>query len=299
MNFMTFHSVGNFILPIVEVIFFRGVGMPGLKPPTRLHMLRWAGEHRAGLGQVGQWWYCRLERDTFFIPENFRLLVTSERLDASKPHYLGVRQFLDLPRTGFVFNDGGPGVCLSQAALSALHEVLLATPNELVEYPDFQSCALATGHREDLMLAACLRQAQIFPFPTTDILGREWFSIRPLMAVSAHQPPHNSSGDTESPQAWNFWTGRGHLFLPCTQKLRQWIVEFGVSFNSFKQTSMFYETWDILNRTASDRWKSLGFTLELSGLRRKCEPLCHRRVVIMQLLLFWWFPLWVFECAQA
>ena len=112
MNFMTFHSVGNFILPTVEVIFFRGVGMPGLKPPTRLHMLRWAGEHRAGLGQVGQWWYCRLERDTFFIPENFRLLVTSERLDASKPHYLGVRQFLDLPRTGFVFNDGGPGVCL-------------------------------------------------------------------------------------------------------------------------------------------------------------------------------------------
>lgn len=252
--------------------------MPGLKPPTRLHMLRWAGEHRAGVGQVGQWWYCRLERDTFFIPENFRLLVTSERLDASKPHYLGVRQFLDLPRTGFVFNDGGPGVCLSQAALSALHEVLLATPNELVEYPDFQSCALAKGHREDLMLAACLRQAQIFPFPTTDILGREWFSIRPLMAVSAHQPPHNSSGDTESPQAWNFWTGRGHLFLPCTQKLRQWIVEFGVSFNSFKQTSMFYETWGILNRTASDRWKSLGFTLELSGLRRKCEPLCHRRV---------------------
>ena len=236
-----------------------------------LHMLRWAGEHRAQLGHgpSGQWWYCRLERDTFFIPENFRLLVTSERLDASKPYYLGVRQFLDLPRTGFVFNDGGPGVCLSQAALSALHEVLLATPNELVEHPDFQSCALAKGHREDLMLAACLRQAQIFPFPTSDILGREWFSIRPLMAVSAHQPPHSLPRDTESPQAWNFWTGRGHLFLPCAgQNLRQWIVEFCVSFNSFKQTSMFYEAWEILNQTASDRWKSFGFTLELSRLQR-------------------------------
>ena len=31
MNFMTFHSVGNFIIPTDEVIFFRGVGIP----PTR------------------------------------------------------------------------------------------------------------------------------------------------------------------------------------------------------------------------------------------------------------------------
>ena len=31
MNFMTFHSVGNVIIPTYEVIFFRGVG----QPPTR------------------------------------------------------------------------------------------------------------------------------------------------------------------------------------------------------------------------------------------------------------------------
>ena len=31
MNFMTFHSVGNVIIPTDELIFFRGVGIP----PTR------------------------------------------------------------------------------------------------------------------------------------------------------------------------------------------------------------------------------------------------------------------------
>ena len=37
MNFMTFHMlVGNVIIPIDELIFFRGVGIP----PTRYNMLR-------------------------------------------------------------------------------------------------------------------------------------------------------------------------------------------------------------------------------------------------------------------
>ena len=34
MNFMIFHSVGNFIIPTDEVIFFRGVGIP----PARISM---------------------------------------------------------------------------------------------------------------------------------------------------------------------------------------------------------------------------------------------------------------------
>lgn len=228
-----------------------------------LHMLRWTAEHRSDHSKE-QWW-CRLERDTFFIPENFRLLVVSERMDASHAHYLGVRQFLDLPRTGFVFNDGGPGICLSQRALSDLREVLVAIPNQLVDHPDFQTCVLAKGHREDLMLAACLRQINILPSAaTSDRFGREWFSIRPLTAVSAHHP---LSGSDQ--QAWNFWTGRSHLFLPCANGLNQWIVESPVSFNSFKNTSMFYEAWSVLNLKPSERWKRIGFVLELSGLRRK------------------------------
>ena len=178
-----------------------------------LHMLRWAAENKRSAAKE-QWWYCRLERDTFFIPENFRFLVVSERLDASKPQYLGVRQFLDLPRTGFVFNDGGPGICLSQRALSDLGDLLQVTP--FVERPDFQKCAFAKGHREDLMLAACLRQIQISPSPvTTDAFGKEWFSIRPLLAISAHRPPiyyrGRDSREMTDSQAWNFWTGRSQF----------------------------------------------------------------------------------------
>ena len=35
MVFMIFHSVGNFIIPTDEIIFFRGVG----QPPTRVKMV--------------------------------------------------------------------------------------------------------------------------------------------------------------------------------------------------------------------------------------------------------------------
>ena len=245
-----------------------------------LHMMRWASEQK----HSGQWWYCRLERDTFFIPENFRLLVASERLDAFEAHYLGVRQFLDLPRTGFVFNDGGPGICLSQAAVSALGEVLLAAPTAFVEHPDFQSCVLAKGHREDLMLAACLRQAHIFPSPaTTDALGREWFSIRPLTAISTHQPPTYVSGADQP--AWNFWTGRSHLFLKCIQYNGQWVVETPVSFNSFKNTSMFHEAWTILNLKPFERWKRIGFALHLSGLRKRSAAWTAWNVLLIHLHL--------------
>ncbi|CAK9069331.1 unnamed protein product [Durusdinium trenchii] len=242
-----------------------------------LHMLRWAGEHMHSTGvSTGQWWYCRLERDTFFIPENFRFLVASERLDASEPHYLGVRQFLDLPRMGLVFNDGGPGVCLSGGALWALQRVLQTMPGVLEEYPDFQRCAFATGHREDLMLAACLKEVKVFPSPvTTDVLGREWFSIRPLRGISTHHPPADPHMGDGQP-AWNFWTGRSHLFLPCIQHNRQWIVETPVSFNSFKNTSMFYEAWSLLNQPGGPNLEGIdpGFRLELSGLRRS---LLHKK----------------------
>ena len=38
--FMTFHSVGNFIIPTDEVIFFRGVGIP---PTDELIFFRGVG----------------------------------------------------------------------------------------------------------------------------------------------------------------------------------------------------------------------------------------------------------------
>ncbi|CAE8645754.1 unnamed protein product [Polarella glacialis] len=125
-----------------------------------LHMLRWAAEdHVRRHGPQEQWWFCRLERDTFFLPENFRLLVASARLDAKDAHYLGAREFTDVARVGLVFNDGGPGVCLSGGALLRLHAVLVQAPTlPGDQLPDFQSCAFAAGHREDIMLAACLRQ---------------------------------------------------------------------------------------------------------------------------------------------
>ncbi|CAE7636026.1 NSF [Symbiodinium necroappetens] len=240
-----------------------------------LHMLRWEAEHGDEhsdlMGEKGeQWWYCRLERDTFFIPENFRYFVVSERLDAAEPHYLGTRQFNDVPRFGFVYNDGGPGVCLSRRALTDLSSLLVEAPF-IDGRPTFQDCVFAVGHREDLMLAACLRQLGVLPSAlTTDAFGREWFSIRPMLGLPMHQPvqqrlfPGNESGN----EAWNFWMGRGHLYLPCFEYIRTWVVEMPVSFNSFKNVSMFTEAKSILELGPQARQKRLGYALHLSGLRR-------------------------------
>ena len=41
MNFMTCHSVGNFIIPTDELLFFRGVGIP----PTRFKTCIWIGKN--------------------------------------------------------------------------------------------------------------------------------------------------------------------------------------------------------------------------------------------------------------
>ena len=40
-----------------------------------LHMLRWAAANDESHPDREAYWFCRLERDTFFVPENFRLLV--------------------------------------------------------------------------------------------------------------------------------------------------------------------------------------------------------------------------------
>ena len=142
-----------------------------------------------------------------------------------------------------MYNDGGPGVCLSRRALEELLGLLLQVPLEHRGHPTFQDCAFAVGHREDLMLATCMRQVGVLPSTvTTDVFGREWFSIRPMLGILTHHPlTHYLPNSTRSNEAWNFWMGRAHMYLPCIEHIRVWVVETPVSFNSFKNVSMFHE----------------------------------------------------------
>jgi len=126
------------------------------------------------------------------------------------------------------------------------------------------------------MLAACLRQVGVLPSAlTTDAFGREWFSIRPMLGLPMHQPvlQHLFPGNASGNEAWNFWMGRGHLYLPCFEHIRIWVVEMPVSFNSFKNVSMFTEAKSILELDPQARQKRLGYALHLSGLRRHQDSL--------------------------
>ena len=222
------HAVYPDKVPPDRTEFHREVGAAPAKTTSNtivklLHMLLWSAEDDRGRPH----WHCRLERDTYFLPENFRLLVASLGLDAADPHYLGVREFNDVPRSGLIYNDGGPGICLSSTALDRLHAALTAAPTLPEDQPlDFEECAFALGHREDIMLAICLRLVGVHPSPlTTDARGREWFSIRPLRAIPQHGPPRWRDERGEDAFSWNFWTGRAHLFLPCWSRNPFWVVD--------------------------------------------------------------------------
>lgn len=185
-----------------------------------LHMLRSVADEVRNRQPSGakerSRWFCRLERDTYFLPRNFRHFVDRHNLSSYDPHYLGARQFFEVSRFGLVFNDGGPGVCLSEAALILLGRVLSSARWLLPgAAPDFESCTYAQGHREDLMLAVCLREAGILASSlTTDSRGRDWFGIRPLHAIPGFAPPkgwgHSMHGESmddgflEDSFAWNF-----------------------------------------------------------------------------------------------
>ena len=112
-----------------------------------------------------------MERDTFFLPENFRRLVSQKvanretgastaKLDANDAHYLGAPQFYELGLNERIWNDGGPGVCFSMTAILRMATLLFQQKRDLPvgqwdrSQAPSSSCQLYfRGHREDMMLA--------------------------------------------------------------------------------------------------------------------------------------------------
>ncbi|CAD7939692.1 unnamed protein product [Amoebophrya sp. A120] len=126
---------------------------------------------------VSQFWTCRLERDTWFFPNNVRRLVRD--LDVTDWSYnLGIAHLYELWDGRRPWNDGGPGVCLSGGALDRLAKFLWKmdhhVTNHLAHFKalpmlDSEQCQpYAKGFREDKFLNACLTEALIFP----DIFSR-------------------------------------------------------------------------------------------------------------------------------
>ncbi|CAE8594671.1 unnamed protein product [Polarella glacialis] len=136
--------------------------------------------------------------------------------------------------------------------------------------PPFQATSCPTSSPapslRDIMLAACLRQAGILPSASsTDPLGREWFSIRPLRSIPHHTPfppAQVQPGGVQRPgfegqHSWNFWAGRAHLYVQCAHVNEFWVVDTPCSFNSFKNISMFDDAWALLRLPPSERRREL------------------------------------------
>jgi len=224
-------------------------------------------------------WICRMERDSFFFPENFRKMVKD--LDARESHFLGARQFYEAGRGDRVWNDGGPGICFSMNALTQLGLFLADQKRRIPigEYdanisPGVQCQLYYKGHREDMMVAGCLGAVGIYPSDkTVDKLGREKFVIMPRELYRDYDMPRNPAlaWKNQHGRSWNYWRGRAAMnihpkcweFLEgesvgnqhcenspdgsnkcvaSTKKLQTTFSDYPVSFNSFKEVDKFEST---------------------------------------------------------
>ena len=122
-------------------------------------------------------WICRLERDSYFLPANFRKAVLTVAAPHKGWHYFGVSQYYEAWNGERPWVDGGPGLCLSSGALARLSLYLTKIEHHFDEqfYPGYYSddpehAVLCQpnllGHREDRMLSRCLSEAGVYPATT-------------------------------------------------------------------------------------------------------------------------------------
>mmetsp|Transcript_3720 Transcript_3720/g.9027 ORF Transcript_3720/g.9027 Transcript_3720/m.9027 type:complete len:1065 (-) Transcript_3720:118-3312(-) len=205
---------------------------------------------------ASSFWTCRLERDTWFFPSNFRRLVSSRKLAVTDWHNLGVAHLYELWDGRRPWNDGGPGVCLSGGALDRLARFLWKMEDHLnteldgyyglLPGLDPEQCQpYAKGFREDKFLNACLSEARVFPDAFSiapplhvatvsdasaststsnmnvvrDEFGRDAFVIVPYERYYAYGFPVNNpmrGWIHRENPSWNYFKGRTGQFLHCS-----------------------------------------------------------------------------------
>lgn len=210
-------------------------------PPNNIRkfhmMVRYMSDHAPHLprgsglsnSEAHHWWFCPLETDTFFLPENFRRLVALHRLNASAPVWLGGPRMHSAASDGILLE---PMLsCFSHGALVRLGRLIeglaaASVDDRMASVGMWQwprvgahSCSLgpwtgaggppwsneSTGgsapskdfrmdHEYMEVVNACFRAVGIYPLDPRlihDARGRSYFTNMPLDAVAkvVAEPP--------------------------------------------------------------------------------------------------------------
>ncbi|GMT22270.1 hypothetical protein PFISCL1PPCAC_13567 [Pristionchus fissidentatus] len=106
-------------------------------------------------------WYYKADDDTFVIVEHLRRYL--DKLDPSKPHYIGYRLNKHIPRG---YHSGGAGYVLSRAAMDAFDKADL--------YSDRKKCPPCKY--EDVGIGRCLASLNIHPKNARNAKGQTLFN---------------------------------------------------------------------------------------------------------------------------
>lgn len=184
-------------------------------------------------------WFCLMETDVYFVPENFRRLITLLGLVPERPEWVGHTVLQSLHMEGVMIEPAGS--CLSLAALrkaGAFFEELLQSDragradSALPKHPILKCNPFHETHmmKYTSMINSCMRLAKISltdPRNVHDLQGREYFPLVTLDAMSRHYPPPSpghcpwqlslDEGDLNESYfhgAWSF-KGKEYIYLPC------------------------------------------------------------------------------------
>eukprot|EP00392_Amoebophrya_sp_AT5.2_P006055 g6065.t1 len=144
-------------------------------------------------------WVCRLDRDTYFIPEHFKKMVRAGSMDVRDDHFLGHTLYHASRDGQLPFQDGGPATCFSNSVLRKLSKYLKelrttrwwardrfpSAENGLQPGANDLCKAFFAGHQDDRLLGACMGELKIRPdkLNVLDSFGRDKFVIasRPFL----------------------------------------------------------------------------------------------------------------------
>ncbi|CAE8737041.1 unnamed protein product, partial [Polarella glacialis] len=214
------------------------------------------------------WWFCGLESDVFFIPENVRRLIALRRLNSSQPHWLGGPRLHTLGSDG-VLLEPLLGSCLATESLRRL-ALLVKVYSRAAEGNTTSAIDMRksfAGHRlpvevyvwphtlywcEPLqrygytevmeVVTACLRAVGVYPVDPLlmfDRRGRAYFPMLPLDSVAANwsQPPsspyrYHSNFQNFNEDAFTNWNGKEYMYAACQRAGQKiWVADYPVIFH--------------------------------------------------------------------
>lgn len=227
--------------------------------------------------------FCRVDLDSAFVADNLRAFLRAFRVMPEDNYYIGLQSYWLKYRFG-VYADGGAGVCLTRAAVEALAAFIRAegAPEHGLVEPQPGLCRLQPGFNDDVVLAQCMRGANVSEHPQIeDHLGRAYASRVPLpcrqhLGSTADSWPAGASGGRSrknvlaamslkaarkmSRSQASAWLPQLHRFTACEPRelalmgSDYWLSPFAFGFHGYKDLSLQEQAFGVIYRGDPCNW---------------------------------------------